>query len=421
MAKFNFNLRDAKSIVPTPIYLIIRWDNKTLKISTQETIHPNYWNEEKQMAIKTKSFPEYPEFNLRLSTLSLDATNLFRTFVNDNKRQPSRIELKQVFEEYKNGLTEKETDLLNFIEKYIDESKIRHGKYGPISKNTIKLLNQLYRLIQEFSTYKRKRFQFDDISLDFYYDFLKYMKNNKRYATNTMGKRIKDLKTILNDATERGINTKYDYKSKRFKILSEETESIYLTENELDLLFALDLSNNERLERVRDLFLIGCWTGLRYGDWHKVKKEDINEKHNEIKTQKTHTKVAIPYLQVAKTILNKYDGILPRKIANQNMNLYLKELCSLVPELNKLETITQPEGGMKVSKSVPKYTLVATHTARRSFATNMYLMGVPIPSIMAITGHKTEKQFMEYIKITPSDHAKIVQLHVDERYKHNNL
>jgi site-specific recombinase XerD len=415
MAKFNFNLRDVKSTVPTPIYLIIRWDNKTLKISTQETIHPNYWNEEKQMAIETKSFPEYPEFNLRLSTLLLDAKNLFRTLVNDHNRQPSRIELKEKFEEDKKGLTEKETDLLNFIKKYIDESKIRHGKYGPISKNTIKLLNQLYKLIQDFSTYKKKSFQFDDITLDFYYDFLKYMKKKKLYATNTMGKRIKDLKTILNDATERGINTKYDYKSKRFKILSEETESIYLTKNELDLLFALDLSNNERLERVRDLFLIGCWTGLRFGDWHKVKKEDINENHNEIKTQKTRTKVAIPYLPVVKSILNKYDGILPRKISLTNMNLYLKELCAIVPELNEIVSTSQPEGGMNISRQVPKHKLVSTHTARRSFATNMYLMGVPVLSIMKVTGHKSEKQFMEYIKITPSDHAKIIQMHVDRK------
>jgi integrase len=97
------------------------------------------------------------------------------------------------------------------------------------------------------------------------------------------------------------------------------------------------------------------------------------------------------------------------------MNLYLKELCAIVPELNEIVSTSQPEGGMNISRQVPKHKLVSTHTARRSFATNMYLMGVPVLSIMKVTGHKSEKQFMEYIKITPSDHAKIIQMHVDRK------
>ena len=62
-------------------------------------------------------------------------------------------------------------------------------------------------------------------------------------------------------------------------------------------------------------------------------------------------------------------------------------------------------------RSLEKWQLVSTHTARRSFATNMYLMGVPSITIMRITGHKTEKAFMRYIKLDEEQHAKIIALH----------
>lgn len=423
MAKFNFNLRNANSDKPTPVYLVVRWENQRLVVSTEETINPMFWNHTKQRATETKKFPEFPEFNTRLNQLLTDISNLHRVFVNDNKRQPTKTELKDKIEEYKTGLDNSIKDnstVLEYINKYILEAKLRHNKKGnPLSKSTILSINQLRKLIEEFSKYKKRKYLFDDITLDFYYDFMKFMKEQKLYATNTIGKRIKGLKTIIRDATERGVNKKLDFMSERFCTIQEETESVYLNEEELNLINDLDLSNFKRLENVRDLFLIGCWTGLRFSDFSRLTEENIKKGFIEIITQKTQREVVIPIHPIVKNILLKYEGRLPRSLSNQKMNVYIKEVCSMIPELSEKISKSMSKGGLKVSQKVNKYELITTHTARRSFASNMYLDNMPSKTIMEITGHKTEKQLLEYIKLTPKEHANKLQLHWDKKYKLN--
>jgi integrase len=419
MAKFNFNLRDASASSPTPIYLVVRWDNQVLKLSTQETINPIYWNADKQKAVETKKFPQYPEFNRRLSQILTYTEDLFRTIVNANKRQPSKSEFKSKYDEAFAPKKNMDKDLINYIEKYIETAKVRHGvkTHKPISKYTIKLLTQFKTLFEEYSKHKKKRFEFDDITMDFYYDFLKYMNEVKVYATNTSGRRIKDLKIILKDAVKKGVSNNLIYQQEEFMILTEDTDSIYLNEEELNLIYNLDLSMSPKLDRVRDLFLVGCWTGLRFSDFTRINKNNIKKDKIEITTQKTNTKIIIPIFKIVRAILFKYNGDLPRAISNQKMNEYLKDICKLIPELNVPSEKSLTKGGLKVVENKLKYELVQCHTARRSFATNMYLDNLQIYHIMGITGHQTEKQFLRYIKMTNDESANVIELHWENKYK----
>ena len=93
-------------------------------------------------------------------------------------------------------------------------------------------------------------------------------------------------------------------------------------------------------------------------------------------------------------------------------------MCSFIvskivtPAKADAEAIAAPfitKGGIKRSTIYKKYDLVRSHTGRRSFATNNYLMGVPTLDIMAITGHKTEAAFLKYIKVTPKEHAEKIK------------
>ena len=199
-----------------------------------------------------------------------------------------------------------------------------------------------------------------------------------------------------------------DFKSTKFKILSEEAESIYLTEEEILLLFNLDLSQNRKLETVRDLFIVGCYTGLRFSDFTQIKKENIKDGFISIRTQKTDKPVVIPIHWTIQQILDKYcnenENSLPRAISNQKMNEYLKEIGKKA-EIKEMVLVTKSKGGLKVKSSVQKYELISTHTARRSLATNLFLQGFPSISIMKITGHKSEKAFLKYIKMTPEENA----------------
>ena len=234
---------------------------------------------------------------------------------------------------------------------------------------------------------------------------------NKKLSNNTIGKHIKTLKTFLNEATEQGINSNIKFRSKRFRAAREDTDSIYLTEEELDQIYNLDLSNNKRLEKARDLFIVGCWTGLRFSDFTQISRHNNKGDQIKIKTQKTGREVVIPIHQTVKEIMSKYNSQnnLPPSITNQKLNVYIKEIGKKVPALKSKVSFSYTMNGLKIKTEKEKYNLITTHTARRSFATNNYLIGVPTYTIMAITGHSTEKAFLRYIKVTPDQHAKILQ------------
>jgi integrase len=210
----------------------------------------------------------------------------------------------------------------------------------------------------------------------------------------------------MNEAVERNLTTNIQFRHRRFKGMEENSESIYLTVEELKKIHDLDLSDNQRLNRVKDLFIIGCYTGLRFSDLIQLRDENLidNYRKAKVKTEKTGALVIIPLHKYIREILKKHNGVPLQVISNQKMNEYLKELGEKA-EINEDVTFTLTKGGKLVSETFKKYDLITVHTARRSFATNAYLNGVPTISIMKITGHKTEKTFLKYIRISQEDNA----------------
>lgn len=98
------------------------------------------------------------------------------------------------------------------------------------------------------------------------------------------------------------------------------------------------------------------------------------------------------------------------------MNEYIKEVGELA-EIKEKETLFKTRGTLRIESTPSKYELICTHTARRSFATNLYLQGVPSYTIMQITGHKTEKAFLRYIKVSSLQHAILLNQHFQEKSK----
>jgi len=161
---------------------------------------------------------------------------------------------------------------------------------------------------------------------------------------------------------------------------------------------------------VRDLFLIGCYSGLRFSDFSRLSPEHIKAvdggKMIEIDTQKTGEKVFIPLFPILETLLQKYAFVVP-KISGQKMNDYLKELGQLAGMDGRL-LVRNSAGGNRREMEVAKWEKLTTHVARRSFATNAYKATVPVKYIMAVTGHKTEKEFYKYIRLRADEHAMLV-------------
>lgn len=420
MAKFTYYLRDINAQKETPIHLIVNWNNQRLKFPTKQYVHPKYWDSKNNIIYDKKCTNEVREVRRKLINDIAHAKELFVKFENENKRTPTRNEFREVLEINLYGEVKKDVDLdlVKYVLKFIEESKLRNNeKTGkPISVNTLRAYMQLYNSLVDYSKSLRKSISFDDIDLDFYFDFKSYL-IKQNYSTNSIGKRISQLKTILRDATERGLNKNLAYQSKRFKVTREQVENIYLNESELMEIYQLDLSNDKRLSNVRDLFLIGSWTALRWSDISKLRKSDIKDGFIEIETQKTREKVVIPVHPVVSLILDKYDLELPRALSNQKMNEYLKEIGAKLESLNIASFRKITRGGKEISIKVMKYERLTTHTARRSFASNLFLDGIPSQTIMKITGHKSEKSFMTYIKITPQENANIIKMHWEKKSK----
>jgi len=331
VAKFNFNLRNPGKLTVSPIYLIIRYNNLKLVYPTKERIPSEFWSADSQRAKSTKRFPEYPYLNERLDNIELTAKDVFRRFLLDHENRPPTIA------ELRNELNHQflktpnlgKLGLVDFIEQFIKEAGIRANDITgkPLSPVTIQGYKNTYSLMKEYSKLRRKALDFDSVNLDFYYDFLEYLAKDQNFATNTIGKHIKNLKVFLNSATERGVNTSLAYKSRKFKVVGEEVDTVYLDEAELKKIYKLDLSSDKKLERVRDLFIVGCWTGLRFSDLSSLQPENFNEGYIEIEMQKTREKVVIPIHPAVKEIMYKYRqnyNSLPSVISNAKMNAYLK-------------------------------------------------------------------------------------------------
>jgi len=422
MAKFTLYLREPKAEKESQIQLIIWHQNKQLKISTGKSIHPKFWNKTEQQARLVRDFPEAKVFNQILGYIKGTAEKCLIDLENDLQRPPTVSELKEaIITAINPGASPKDapTSKPKFMELFT--RFIRETENGERLSDTGRRLSPLsvkkYKTtetrLKEFN--RKYHLDFDTIDQNFYKKFLQFL-NSHNYKQNTIGKYIQVVKTFMKYATENGYNSNVYFQNRSFKVFSLTGFSIYLNENEIEHLYKLDLTTNQRLEAVRDLFIVGCYTGLRYSDFSRLNKSHINDGFFRIKTLKTEQEVIIPVHPIVEDIMIKYDG-LPQAISNQKTNQYLKEITAMVPILQTIIEVQQIEGGQKVNRKIPKWQLVTTHTARRSFATNLYKKGLMTAfDIMQITGHKTEQAFLKYIKVTPEEAAKRLQTVWREAY-----
>jgi integrase len=411
----------------------------TLRISTGEKINPKYW--ESHPIYRGKSIRDVfdaTELNQRLTNIETATNDIYRRLVNNGEIvTPERMknELNRLEYLFPNRATKRikksyeskpETNFIPFIENFINIVKVvyKRGTPYPVNHRTKQKYTTTLKILKEFSAESRLT-RFDQIDRDFYEKFITYLQNakwyseeidgkliTKGYSQNTIGKFIANLKTFLQQATEAGINTTLDFKNRKFAVPSEDVEKIYLRESELMEIYKLNLSDSKGMEAVRDLFLVGCYTALRYSDYTNIKPENIVQSDSgttiKINTQKTGQRVVIPLHWIVREILQKYDNQLPCSISNQKTNEHLKQIGKKAGITEKI-SITKTIGGITRTITRPKYELITTHTARRTGATNMYLSGIPVHSIMKITGHKTESSFLRYLRFDEEDNARILQ------------
>ncbi len=370
-------------------------------------INPTYWNEKSMSIRQVNEFPKAKAYNDKLESLSQFVKVEFKNYAGVepiNSEWLSKIILKF----HKPAVvTDTRSDLITYIKSFNAKSgsRINLETGNPVNKITRNGYEVTLSQIEEYSK-KYSEPSFNDIDLEFYNKFVEFLRS-KKLAINTIGKRIKTLKVFLNAATEDGINTNFKYKSKQFKVLTEDTDSIYLDKNELLQFYNFDLSKIPHLEKVRDLFIVGCWTGLRFSDLHQISEDKIKDNMIQLKQKKTGGKVNIPIHPTVLNILQKYKMKLPNPISNQKFNDYLKNAANLA-KIDRMFVKTTSVYGKIVETISPKHEVISSHAARRSFCTNAYLDNISTLDIMSISGHKTEAAFLRYIKVSDEEHAQRV-------------
>ncbi|OOQ57126.1 site-specific integrase [Mucilaginibacter pedocola] len=406
----------------TPLRCFVRYNNDRAVFPSGETIEPRYWNVTAQAPRQIAGFTAGPKVANNLKHIKACIATAFEHLTAIHQEYPAPADLQSlVLQVIKNGgvLPGKEkrtSDLFTYIDQLISDTttgkrvKQKGDRYSP---GTVRHYNSAHGVLKRFAAHKGKAsFKFNDINLDFYFDLKDFAYRVEKLTDNYFGTVVKFLKTCMNEAKYEQLHTNDQYNSKRFVKVSVDVENVYLSTEQLDILFKHDFSDQPRLEKARDLFLVGCWTGLRFSDFTNIKAKNITGDLIEIKTQKTGETVAIPIHNTVKSIMARYAGItsnsLPPAISNVKLNVYIKEVAKEAG-LDMVVHIDKAKAGINYAMGKPLHELISTHTARRAFASNMFKMGIPTIVIMAVTGHKTEKAFLKYIKVTPTEKAELMR------------
>jgi integrase len=408
MAKPRFTLFGKSEDATKMIKLVLHYKSKRFVYSTGIKVSPEDWNEKAERLRDKSHLINRKAINDHLTELSAKAEKAYYEMTLTNGRvdkEKLKIILAGENSEPEDELDESITGFLkNWIEK-VEAGKIKKPprndqKTSHFSTLTIRQYRNTLKKIDGFQRYKKRTYKFSELNSSFYEDFKFYLEDTLELSINTVGSRIKDLKSISRWAKKEGINVNEEVFTNTFLKVKEDVRHAVLDQKEINLLFKYPLKLDSTFDLVRDTFIIALWTGLRISDFKKLKPENIDHEKGFISIFQTKggKPVILPISpQIAHT-LEKRGGQLPRFISEQGFNLNIKEVC-------KLAGINKPIQ-LKEDKPIsPKYELISSHTGRRSFATNAYHLKVDLLTIMNCTGHKSVAMLLKYINVSQLEHA----------------
>lgn len=416
MARYRCYLERPKSTVPTRLLLYAHWSGRRLKFPTGRKVLPQHWSDDTQRVTLKANRQAQEEINDRLDFLRAVALATVERYARDFKRPPEKSELRAALLAADNRAEgDAPTDLFGFVSAYIDseEGRFNTERKRPLHRATLSRYRVTLEYLKEYVQHRspRKALQpvhFSAIDPEFVVGFTVFLTTVKEFAANTVVKYGRTLRLFLKRAKEKEHEVSDRLFTRRMALREDPSDQVYLNETELDALFRLDLSDRPRLDRARDLFMVGAWTGLRFGDLSRIRPEHIQEDRIHVTTSKTGKAIGIPLHPVVRAIMEKYSGHIPSGISNQKQNDYLKEAAALVPALQVQTMEGRTKAGIRREVARPKWERITTHTARRSFASNFYRSGTPARTIMAITGHTTEQAFFRYIRLKEEEHMDII-------------
>jgi Site-specific recombinase XerD len=303
------------------------------------------------------------------------------------------------------------------IKQYIKD------KTGEVSPKTLQVYKNMGDHLEQFEKHRQEPISFLSFDFNFYDEYKKFLTydyvhtHRKELVTgmkrNSVHKTIKQLRLFVQDRVKRKIIPPIDMSD--FSAPEEETDAIYLNFDEIAQFYRCDLGTRVDLINDQKLFVLACLTGLRFSDFSQLKpQEDYRDGKLYKKTEKANKWVVVPLRTEAKEILEYF-------IANGFPKTYSSTFNENIKVIGRLAGLTQPitfsyqKGGKTIEDTRDKCDWITSHTGRRSFCTNEFLTGTPVKLIMSISGHKKEKDFYKYIRITAEEGAQLIKKLWEER------
>ena len=390
-----------------PIRMRVNFASKRIEFTTGYRIDATKWDADKQRVkngCSNKLKQSASEINASLLEYYTEIQSIFKRFeVEDVMPTPEQI--KEAFNALHKPANQEPNpkkealpcDFFQVFDDFVEDC----GRQNDWTDSTY----------EKFAAVKNHLMNFrDGLTFDFFdekglNDYVTYLRDVKEMRNSTIGKQLSFLKWFLRWAFKKGVHQNNAYDSYKPKLKSTQKKIIFLTWDELNRLREFKIpSNKQALERVRDVFLFQCFTGLRYSDVFNLRRSDIKGDHIEVTTVKTSDSLIIELNNHSKAILDKYkdvafedDKVLP-VITNQKMNDYLKELAELA-SIDEPVRQTYYKGNERIDEVAPKYALLGTHAGRRTFICNALALGIPPQVVMKWTGHSDYKAMKPYIDI----------------------
>lgn len=439
MININFHPRNLTQKTPQRIWAVLFIEKKRIRIDTNQSILPTDWSKDKKKALS--SHPNADKLNkllkeqkdaleaiveAELMKLSKEKKRFYKDMFEVNIQEAFDLHFK--IGERKPKTEGEVIDFISFIDKYLEGRKdLAEGTHQTLRgtrKNILfafnmisdkmkrewENMNILQRKLNPDFLQPNRLMEFDEINYNWMQEFntyllkktfkVKFKKNfvERSYSKNYIAKALKNAKQFANAAADAGYVRTLSYRA--VKANWEEADTVYLDWEEINKIKALEIDPHSPEGKVRNLFVFNCYLGLRYSDLSRLNKDKFmnigGQLFIRIRMKKTDEVIKFPIVKSAEDIIKIYDYNFP-EICDPTYNEHLKRIA-MKAGINNFESKRETRGGKKLIFNIPKYDMISSHTARRSFATNFEADGVPLNELMAITGHTTEKAFRKYVK-----------------------
>ena len=384
-----FTLKNSKSENKTLIYIRYYCKNSKsyFKLSTKLFINPKDWNFKSRLPITKRGLASVDARQLTHQLNKID--EILQSTINKHGAYLTKEHLTEVFKP-KKSISD---DVIELYSEFLKEKKLQ----GTVTARTLQKYNVVFLKYKEFCESQIKSYKIINLDDNFFVAFTTYLRHNHKLNDNTLARYLTFFKTFIIWCKRKGLDINSDYKN--IFIKKYQSDDVALTFKEVEILENADLNGAE--EKARDLFLIGVYSGQRFSDYSVFERADIQGDFIVKRAEKTENHSFIPLHDKLNSLLDKYDWRLP-KISSQKFNVRIQAVCEKLEFNNEIKKTTY-RGNDKTVEVLPKWRMIASHTARRTYITLMAEKGMADHFIMAVTGIKDAKTLSKYKKLNKNN------------------